>query len=108
VEFLVELPEVTIALPEIEKPEQVFAAFLDDGTPACLVHRELAATMRCTKCANWDCTDCVRHLKRITGEYLHFCPECSAPCETLPKQTEARKKSFFHRLGETLRLKRRK
>ena len=89
VEFAVQLPEVTIAVPELEQPEQVFAAFLDDGTPACLAHRDTAATMRCCKCENWFCTDCVRQLKRITGEFLHFCPECSGPCEPLPKPTEA-------------------
>lgn len=108
VEFSVQLPEVTIALPDIEQPEQVFAAFLDDGTPACIAHRDVAAAMRCTKCDNWFCTDCVRQLKRLTGEFLYFCPECSAPCETLPRQTAVRKKSFLDRLGETLRLSRKK
>lgn len=106
VELAVEVPEVNIAIPDIPKVEQVFAAFLDDGTPACLNHREQAAAMRCRKCENWFCTECVRVLKRLTGEFLHFCPECSAPCEPLPKEKAPVKKSFFSTLTDTLRLTR--
>ena len=108
VEFTVEVPDVNIAIPEIQQIEQVFAAFLDDGSPACLAHREVPATMRCMKCENWFCHDCVRTLKRLTGEFLFFCPECSAPCIAIPKETRPAKKSFLGTLTETLRLTRKK
>lgn len=108
VDFAVQVPEVTIALPEIPQPEQVFAAFLEDGTPACIHHRDLAATLRCTKCETWYCGDCVRVMKRVTGQFLVFCPDCSAPCEPIVEETVSGKRSFFGRLGETLRLPRRK
>lgn len=108
VDFAVEVPEVTIALPEIPVVEQVTAAFLEDGTPACLNHREQAATLRCTKCENWFCGECVRTMKRLSGEFLSFCKECSGPCEPLRHEVVAARKSFLGRLGETLRLTRRK
>jgi hypothetical protein len=108
VDLAVELPEVQISIPELPKTEQVFAAFLDDGTPACFHHRDRPATLQCTKCENWFCGDCVRIMKRLSGEFLHFCPECSGPCVPIPKPSMAEKKSFLDRLGETLRLTRKK
>jgi hypothetical protein len=51
----------------------------------------------------------VRLLKRISGDFLKFCPECDAPCVEMPRDTgPARKKTFFSRLGDTLRLSRKK
>jgi hypothetical protein len=109
IDFAVELEEVNVALPEMNFEEAQGAAFLEDGTPACFTHREVAATFRCTKCENWWCNDCVRVLKGITGGSLQFCPECDAPCVPMPRDTgPARKKSIFGRLGDTLRLTRKK
>jgi len=108
IDIATELPEVNISLPEIKFEEAPGAAFLDDGSPACFNHRDVAATFRCTKCENWWCNDCVRLLKRLNGEFLKFCPECSAPCAPIVREPVARKKSVFGRLGETLRIKRKK
>ena len=106
VDFLVELPEVTVAIPDIPKNESLGAAFLEDGSPGCFVHRSNSATQQCTKCENWFCDACVRVLKKLNGEALCFCPECSAPCNPLPRASATVKKGFFTRLQETLLLKR--
>lgn len=108
VEFETRLPEVNIAIPDIPKTEEVFAAFLEDGTPACYYHRDFPATLRCLKCEHWFCPECVRVLKRPSGGCLHFCLECSGPCEPISTGAAQRKKSLFTRLGETLRLTRKK
>ena len=110
IDFAVELEEVNVVLPEIHFEEAPGAAFLEDGTPACFTHREVAATYSCTRCENWWCNDCVRILKGISGQSLKFCPECDAPCVEIPRETGAgaRKKNFFSRLGDTLRLTRKK
>jgi hypothetical protein len=104
VEFLVELADVNIAIPELHAPEMAGAAFLEDGTPACFSHRSSSATNRCTRCENWWCDECVRPLKKLSGDFLNFCPECSAVCETLPREILTRKKTLFQRIGETLRI----
>lgn len=109
IDFAVELEEINVALPEMRFEEAPGAAFLEDGTPACFTHREVAATHSCTKCENWWCNDCVRILKGISGKSLKFCPECDAPCVEMPRDAGvARKKNFFSRLGDTLRLTRKK
>jgi len=109
IDFGVELPEVKVALPEMTQiNEAPGAAFLDDGIPACFTHREVAALYRCTRCENWWCGDCVRQLKRISGDFIQFCPECSAGCVRLPPATPVRKKSLLQRVTDTLRLPRKK
>ena len=47
-------------------------------------------------------------MKKLSGDYLLFCPECSAACAPLPRSTISTKKSFLQRVGDTLRLPRRK
>ena len=109
VDFEVDLPDTHIAIPVIEREEAPGAAFLDVGTPACFIHRIIAATLRCPKCETWYCDSCVREVKRLTNNpSLRFCPECSSACEPMPIYTGARKKSFFGKLQETLRLTRKK
>jgi pSer/pThr/pTyr-binding forkhead associated (FHA) protein len=107
IDFAVQLPEVRVALPEIEQFEPPGAAFLLDGSPACFNHSESAALFRCTKCETWWCGQCVRSLKRLSGEFLQFCPECSAPCESMVVE-KAAKKGFLSRVSETIRLTRKK
>lgn len=105
VDFSVELPEVHIAVPQQQQVEVLGAAFLEDGTPACMNHRTAPATLRCPKCEVWYCDSCVREVKRLTkNASLRFCPECSTACEPMPLYTPAAKKTFFGRLQDTIRL----
>ena len=108
IDFAIELAEVHIAVPEIQFEQAASAAFLEDGTPACFTHREVPATFSCTKCENWWCNDCVRLMKRLNGEFLKFCPECDGPCIPLPRETGPLKKGFLGRLGDTLKINRKK
>ncbi len=108
IDFAVELAEVHIAMPTVNFEQAPSAAFLEDGSPACFTHREIAATFRCTKCENWWCNDCVRLLKRLNGEFLKFCPECDGACVAMPRDTGPLKKGFFGRLGDTLRINRKR
>jgi hypothetical protein len=108
VDCVVEVAQVNISIPDLPVVEQVTAAFLDDGAPACFTHREVAATQRCTKCDSWWCSQCVRLLKKLNGEFLSFCPECSAPCVPLAREAAPTRKGFFRGLQETLRLTRKK
>jgi hypothetical protein len=107
VDFSVELPAVHVALPEIPAVEAAGAAFLEDGSPACFNHREAAALFRCTKCENWWCGECVRTMKRLSGDFLLFCPECSAACERLVFE-KAAKKGLFARITDSMRAVRKK
>jgi hypothetical protein len=107
IECVVELPEVQIALPKMETFEPAGAAFLEDGRPACFNHRDAVASFACTKCENWWCSDCVRPLKRLSGEFLYFCAECSGPCIPLELERVARKK-WLERVADTLRIPRKK
>jgi hypothetical protein len=107
VDFDIEIPEVNVAIPEMHFEEAPGAAFLEDGTPACFAHREVAATFACTHCENWWCNDCVRLMKRLSGEFLKFCPECDGACVPIAKSTPT-KRSLFGRLGDTLRINRKK
>jgi hypothetical protein len=108
VDFTPELPEVNITVPKLEFEESQGAAFLEDGTPACFNHRDISAKFRCVKCEQWWCNDCVRLLKRLNGEFLKFCPDCSAPCVPLQGAPSVSKKTFLGRLGDTLRVSRKK
>jgi hypothetical protein len=107
-EFAVQVDEVHIGIPEVPIQEAPGAGFLEDGTPACFTHRDIPALFRCTKCENWWCGDCIRQIKRLSGDFMNFCPECSAACVALPQRTAATKRSFLQRVGYTLRLPRRK
>ena len=105
VDFAIELPEAHIAIPQQQQTEELGAAFLADGTPACQNHRDLAATLRCLKCEIWYCDSCVREVKRLTkNAALRFCPQCSSACEPMPLFTAASKKTLFGKLQDTIRL----
>jgi hypothetical protein len=108
IDFEPQLPEVTISVPKIEFEESPGAAFLEDGTPACFNHRDTPAKFRCGKCDQWWCGECVRLLKRLNGDFLKFCPDCSGPCILIDQTPATGKKGFFGRLGDTLRVSRKK
>lgn len=106
IEMEVLTADVKIALPAIPSTEAPGAAFLSDGTLGCFTHREAAAVYRCVQCEHWWCAECVRVMKRLSGDFLQFCPECSGPCVLIPKETGPGRKSFLERVGDTLRMTR--
>ena len=103
--FSVLLREVTVAIPELSKPEVPVQTQLQDGSQACLNHPGVPADYSCPKCTHYFCSTCVRALKRTGGAQLILCPKCSAACDRVaPAGKSKGKRSFLGVLAETLKL----
>jgi pSer/pThr/pTyr-binding forkhead associated (FHA) protein len=80
-----------VSIPEgaLLKPEAPPVEVMEDGrTPCCRAHPEVVAAFRCLKCGAKWCGPCVRHLRRVGGQVMHFCTGCGGPCEPLdPTET---------------------
>jgi hypothetical protein len=106
VDFEVEIPVANIAIPELPKDAEVFANFLPDGTQACQKHADVPATFHCTKCEKVWCDECVRRTGLVgSANQMVSCLECGGKCEKIIVSTMAKKKSFFDRISDTMRLK---
>ena len=104
VEFDLEVPFVNVAIPEREKPVEVFANFLEDGTPACQTHATVVATQRCAKCEKVWCEQCVRRTGLVgSPRAMVSCLECGGACAPIVVAV-AKKKTLFDRIGDTMRL----
>lgn len=100
----VAIPPVHIAIPELPQPEPVGPAVLPDGTPACHVHRDEAATFRCSRCGRDFCAACVHRLGLRGGAIRILCPACSHLCDTLALgKTDASGASFGARVLRSIR-----
>jgi hypothetical protein len=100
-----------IAIPKIGVAPPPAPALLPDGSPACLHHRAVAATRKCTRCAQTYCDECVRVVGITGSKSMTFCPDCSGPCEPLPSTAvlaaaKAKKQSFLGRLKQTIKIRR--
>jgi len=106
VEMLLEMPLANIAIPDIAKPNLPSSVVFDDGSFSCLNHPDVVATLRCVKCQDCFCDQCVRVLKRINdAPPILFCPNCNGQCESMTIiTTKPKKQSFFGKLQETLKL----
>lgn len=108
IDFDVEVPEVKVAIPQQPKKEEVFANFLEDGSPACQNHATVAATQKCLKCEKTWCEECVRRTGLVgSANRMVTCGECGGACAPITYSVQ-KKKSFFDKIGETLLLKKRK
>jgi hypothetical protein len=95
-----------VAIPEREKPPEIFANFLIDGAPACQNHATVAATQKCDRCEKTWCNDCVRMTGLVgSARRLVTCIECGGGCTPIV-YAPPKKKSFLNRLGDTFMLKR--
>jgi hypothetical protein len=104
VEFDVDMPQVHVAIPERPKQEEVFANFLPDGTQACQKHAEVAAKFRCTKCERAWCDQCVRRTGLAgSANAVASCFDCGGKCEKIIFMAP-KKKTFFDRIGDTIRM----
>jgi hypothetical protein len=109
-ELLVEIqhpPEnVRIAIPEITPPQNPIQTHLLDGSLACLLHPGVPAVVKCSRCEQAFCGDCVRSLRVQGGQTRLFCPNCSAPCDPIAPAKQPRKKtSLLGRLTQTIRIR---
>ena len=100
VELILRDAPVRIAIPVIKVPTVEPPAFLPDGSPCCVKHRTIAATMECVECHQVYCGTCVRELRIEGGTPMRFCPDCGNHCDPLqPRAIEApKKKSFFDKI----------
>lgn len=98
------VPPVHIAVPALPPPEEVGPAFLADGSPACLNHRELAAAWRCAQCEHTFCDDCVRWLRLVGRPGRVLCPRCSGACVALGEAARAQRRSRRRALLDTIRV----
>ncbi len=104
VDFRVDVPPVTIAIPELPRPEEPPPAFTDDGEPACCQHVGVLAAYQCHQCHQTYCTDCVKRLRLAGGKARVFCPVCSGACMLIAAERAPTKASLSAKLLKTLRL----
>jgi hypothetical protein len=105
VDFDLDVPEAKVAIPERPKKEEVFANFLEDGSPACQNHGTVAATQKCLKCEKTWCEECVRKTGLVgSANRMVTCIECGGACTPIVF-TPVKKKSIFDKIGETLWMK---
>jgi hypothetical protein len=108
VEMCVESTEVTIAIPEYERPSQLSPppTVLPDGALHCPRHEGVAADFKCTYCGELMCNRCIHIMKRQGGAPLFLCTICSHKCERLTSTAkEAKKRGFLGYLQDTVKLK---
>ena len=106
VELFVESTEVNVAIPQYDRNHPKPPALLEDGAVACSHHPQEPATYRCTNCKDVMCNHCVRIMRIKGGHPLFLCPSCSNKCEPIPGLvTAAKKKGFFARLADTVKLR---
>lgn len=103
VELLVETTEVTVAIPQYERPRPAPPVVLADGAMICPRHSQARVTYQCTHCREVMCSACVHRLRRRGGETFLFCPLCSNAVELIggPKP---KKKSFLGLLKQTVKM----
>jgi hypothetical protein len=90
-----------ISIPALPVSSEPAPSALADGRPACLLHPDVPATLRCVQCGRAYCGDCVSELRLVGREVRAFCPTCSGACVPLAGTTRAgRPKAFARRLLE--------
>jgi len=107
VELWVESTDVTMAIPDYERPSQVAPPpkVLPDGTLSCPRHAEVRATYHCPHCKEVMCNACVHVLRRKGGKPHFLCVICSHECEPFQVAPPKKKKGFFGHFSETVKLK---
>lgn len=103
VELFVETTEVTVAIPQYDRPRPAPPVVLADGAMICPRHAQSRVSYQCTHCREVMCEACVHRLRRRGGMIHLFCPLCSNPVELIggPK---VKKKSFLEILKRTVKL----
>lgn len=100
-----------VAIPELIAEQPPASATLPDGSLSCLNHPETRATLRCAKCGDLLCDECVHVLRLTGGKTRVFCPSCSGHCEPLPgapppsASAKSKKSSLLARLSQTIRIR---
>jgi hypothetical protein len=106
IELFVEATEARVAIPRFVNPELPAPPVVsDDGAVICPRHPRAAITHQCSVCKEVMCDACVHRLRRKgSRNLLLLCPICSHHVEVIGAPVK-KKKSFFGRVGETVKLK---
>ena len=103
VELFVETTEVTVAIPQYDRPRPAPPVVLADGAMLCPRHQQSRVTYQCTLCREVMCEACVHRLRRRGGKTFLFCPLCSNPVELIGG-VKRKKKSFLAILKQTVKV----
>ncbi len=107
VELFVENTEAKVAIPkfantDLPAPPMVSA----EGAMICPRHPHSPVAFQCTACQEVMCNTCVHRLRRKGSKnVLLLCPQCSQPVKLIGEPEKAKRRSFFARVGETVKLK---
>lgn len=107
VEMFVENTEARVAIPKFANPELPAPPVVSrEGAMICPRHPHAAVSFQCTACKEVMCNTCVHRLRRKGSKnVLLLCPVCSQPVKLFGEPEKIRKRSFFARVGETVKLK---
>jgi pSer/pThr/pTyr-binding forkhead associated (FHA) protein len=103
VDLFVESTEVSIAIPQFDRPMAAPPVVLSDGSLICPRHKNARATHRCTHCREVLCDACVHSLRRKGGKVLKLCPLCSHACELIGGEKK-KKKTLLGYLQRTVKM----
>ncbi len=108
VEFALDSAEANISVPDLKAGIRTRPATLESGLIPCFNHWDLPAVARCKQCKREYCAQCIHILHRLGGKLMKLCPDCSGEMEPLPNRDDLkrRKKSFFGKIKETLKISR--
>lgn len=74
-------PPAHVAVQPLPLPDQgPVPTLMTDGTPCCLNHPGVRASLACEQCAQFYCESCARHLRVVGKPMRAFCPACSGIC----------------------------
>ena len=106
-ELFVENTEVTVAIPQFNRPTEIPPppAVLPDGALSCTRHTDTHANYKCTHCTELMCNACVRVMRRKGGLPLFLCPRCSHKCEPIEVVLPKKRKGILGFLQDTVKLK---
>ena len=106
VQLLVESVDAAITIPHVDQrvipPPK---AYEENGELYCTRHPDRKITFKCTHCTEVMCNACVHVMKIQGGTPLYLCRVCSHKCERLEVIQTKKKKSFFGRFADTVKLK---
>ena len=104
VELFVENTEVSVAIPQYERPRPKPPVVLPDGAILCPRHPQAQATFKCTHCGEIMCNGCIHVMGIRGGQPLFLCLLCSHKCEPLQVAQPKKKKGILKFL-DTVKMK---
>lgn len=107
VELFVESTEARVEIPRFADQNLPAPPVVSrEGAMVCPKHPHVPVAFQCTACGEVMCNTCVHRLRRKGGKnILLLCPVCSHAVKLVGGSVKPKKRSFFARVGETVKLK---